>query len=112
MYGSDKRWEPLRRSDWLSICYRGANTDLTKDNYLTTAGNDVTLTLNHGAKVGGDDAVEINISAVRPRLAKILLSLRPHVTSLKQSEYPLVFCMAADDTAMSPGCFSQRLPGI
>eukprot|EP01048_Picozoa_sp_COSAG05_P030087 COSAG05_NODE_10259_length_574_cov_3.107368_1_plen_177_part_01 len=38
MYGQDKRWEPLRRSDWLSIRYRGPNTDLMKENYLTTAG--------------------------------------------------------------------------
>ena len=56
-------------------------------------------------------AVEINISQCCPRLAKILLALRPHVAQLQASESPLVFCMA-DGTAMTPGCFSQRLPRI
>ena len=34
-----------------------------------------------------------------------------HVAQFQASESPLVFCMA-DGTAMTPGCFSQRLPGI
>ena len=51
MYGQDKRWEPLRRSDWLSIRYRGPNTDLTKENFLSTDGSIVVLTPNYGAKV-------------------------------------------------------------
>ena len=112
MYGQDKRWEPLRRSDWLSIRYRGPNTDLTKENFLSTDNSVVVLTLNYGAKVQElKQAVEINISQCCPRLAKILLVLRPHVAQLQASESPLVFCMA-DGTAMTPGCFSQRLPGI
>ena len=112
MYGQDKRLEPLRRSDWLSIVFRGPNTDLTKENYLTTAGNIVVLTLNYGAKVQQlKQPVEINISADCPKLAKLLLALRPHVATLQQSETPYVFCMG-DGSQMTPGCFSQRLPGI
>eukprot|EP01048_Picozoa_sp_COSAG05_P014630 COSAG05_NODE_1677_length_4292_cov_90.326735_2_plen_157_part_00 len=112
MYGQDRRWEPLRRSDWLSIRYRGPNTDLTKENFLSTDGSIVVLTLNYGAKVQElKQAVEINISQCCPRLAKILLVLRPHVAQLQASESPLVFCMA-DGTAMTPGCFSHRLPRI
>ena len=42
---------------------------------------------------------------------KMLLALRPHVAQLQESESPLVFCMG-DGTAMTPGCFSQRLPRI
>ena len=72
----------------------------------------ILLTLNYGAKVQElKQAVEINISQCCPRLAKILLVLRPHVAQLQASESPLVFCMA-DGTAMTPGCFSQRLPRI
>jgi len=112
MYGQNKKWEPLRRSDWLSIRFRGPNTDLTKQNYLTTAGNIVVLTLNYGAKVQQlKEAVIINISACCPLLAKLLLALRPHVTALQNSETPFVFCMQ-NGVAMEPGCFSQRLSGI
>ena len=112
MYGQDKRLEPLRRSDWLSIRYRGPNTDLTKENYLTTAGNIVVLTLNYGAKVQQlKQPVEINISADCPKLAKLLFALRPHVAALQSCETPYVFCMG-DGSQMTPGCFSQRLPGI
>ena len=57
------------------------------------------------------EAVEINISADCPKLAKLLLGLRPHVATLQQSETPYVFCMG-DGSQMTPGCFSQRLPGI
>jgi hypothetical protein len=55
--------------------------------------------------------VEINISADCPKLAKLLLALRPHVATLQQSETLYVFCMG-DGSQMTPGCFSQRLPGI
>ena len=57
------------------------------------------------------EAVEINISADCPKLAKLLLALRPHVASLQQSGTPYVFCMA-NGSQMTPGCFSQRLPAI
>ena len=91
MYGQDKRWEPLRRSDWLSIRYRGPNTDLTKENFLSTDGSIVVLTLNYGAKVQElKQAVEINISQCCPRLAKILLVLRPHVAHTNQCSQELV----------------------
>ena len=70
MYGQDKRWEPLRRSDWLSIVFRGPNTDLTKENYLTTGGNIVVLILNYGAKVQ-----ELPAQLVMGRSSGSLLSL-------------------------------------
>jgi hypothetical protein len=112
MYGSDKKWEPLRRADWVTIKFRGPNTDLTKANYLSTGGNIVVLTLNYGAKVQElTQAVNINISQCCPRLAKLLLALRPHVEIIQNSQAPYVFCMR-DGSAMTPGCFSQRLPGI
>jgi hypothetical protein len=112
MYGSDKKWEPLRRADWVSIKFRGVSTNLLTENYLTTAGKIVILTLNFGAKVQQlKEAVEINISKSCPKLAKMLLALRPHVETIQSTQAPYVFCMR-DGSAMSPGCFSQRLPGI
>ena len=95
-----------------SIRFWGPNTDLTKQNYLTTAGNIVVLTLNYGAKVQQlKEAVVINISACCPKLAKLLLALRPHVAKLQNGETPLVLCMQ-NGASMEPGCFSQRLSGI
>jgi hypothetical protein len=112
MYGQNKRWEPLRRADWVSIMFRAASTNLLTENYLTTAGKIVILTLNYGAKVQDlKTAVEINISKSCPKLAKVLLALRPHVEMIQSTQAPFVFCMK-DGSAMTPGCFSQRLPGI
>ena len=112
MYGQNKRWEPLRRADWVSIKFRAASTNLLTENYLTTAGKIIVLTLNYGAKVQQlKEPVEINISKSCPKLAKMLLALRPHVETIQSTQAPYVFCMR-DGSAMSPGCFSQRLPGI
>jgi hypothetical protein len=55
--------------------------------------------------------VEINISQSCPKLANVLLALRPHVETIQSSQAPFVFCMK-DGSAMTPGCFSQRLPGV
>jgi hypothetical protein len=85
---------------------------LLTENYLTTAGGIVILTLNFGAKVQQlKEAVEINICQSCPKLAKLLLALRPHVEIIQNSQAPFVFCMR-DGLPMTPGCFSQRLPGI
>jgi hypothetical protein len=114
LYGSDAKHEPLRR-DWCFVRFKGPNTDVSKDNFITL-GNTVTLTINVACKRRElSEPLLVDLTQTCPKLATLLTALHPWAKTIQDSEEPWVFFLHSkryEGAQMTAGLFSQRMSGV
>jgi hypothetical protein len=114
VYGSDAKHEPLRR-DWCFVRFKGPNTDVSKDNFITL-GDTVTLTINVACKRRElSEPLVVDLTQTCPKLATLLTALHPWAKTIQDSKEPWVFFLHSkryEGAHMTAGLFSQRMSGV